>query len=90
MACRTTAPPRGWSVGAYFLAYLPYATAVKVLSLDFSVGAAVPSSGLVLLPAVAVGQLLAMPFFLHALGWCATRAAVASWPGRSDSHRRTR
>jgi protein-tyrosine-phosphatase len=52
----------------YFLAYIPYALLTKVLSSGLVPGVHGPVGGLVLLPASAIGQLVAMPIFLIASG----------------------
>lgn len=53
----------------YFLSYLPYALLAKALSSGIVPGVDRPVGGLVLLPAAALGQLLAMPIFLGISGW---------------------
>jgi protein-tyrosine-phosphatase len=57
-----------WIAVEYFVAYLPYAALVKALSGGYLPGGEV-HQGLTLLPAAAIGQLLAMPLFLGLSGW---------------------
>ncbi|HEX4816595.1 MAG TPA: hypothetical protein VFV66_27965 [Nonomuraea sp.] len=52
----------------YFLAYLPYAMLVKALASGALPGVPAPSSVLEVLPAAALGQLVAMPVFLAVSG----------------------
>lgn len=52
----------------YFAFYVPYSALAKALS-DGLVPGAPPPSGLALLPATALGTLLAMPLFLVVTGW---------------------
>lgn len=52
----------------YFLTYIPYALLAKVLSSGLVPGVDGPVGGLVLIPASALGQLVAMPIFLIASG----------------------
>ena len=53
----------------YFISYLPYALLAKALSSGIIPGVDRPVGGLVLLPAAALGQLVAMPIFLGVSGW---------------------
>lgn len=53
----------------YFISYLPYALLAKALSSGIIPGIDRPVGGLVLLPAAALGQLVAMPIFLAVSGW---------------------
>jgi protein-tyrosine-phosphatase len=57
-----------WTAFGYFVAYLPYAALVKALSGGYLPGGDT-HAGLTLLPAAAIGQLLAMPLFLWLSGW---------------------
>jgi hypothetical protein len=72
----------------YFISYLPCALLAKALSSGIVPGVDRPVGGLVLLPAAALGQLLAMPIFLGVSGWWrfASEQRVGSrrrrWPGR--------
>ncbi|MFF4695067.1 arsenate reductase/protein-tyrosine-phosphatase family protein [Streptomyces chattanoogensis] len=59
----------GWLAFGYFVSYIPYAMLVKALSSGVLPGTHGPVGGLVLLPAAAMGQLVAMPVFLAASGW---------------------
>ncbi|GAA3369326.1 hypothetical protein GCM10020367_11600 [Streptomyces sannanensis] len=59
----------GWLALGYFLSYIPYTMLVKALSSGVLPGTDAPDSGLVLLPAAAIGQLLVMPVFLGLSGW---------------------
>jgi protein-tyrosine-phosphatase len=54
---------------AYFAAYIPYALLTKALTSGILPDIDRPVGGLVVLPAAAIGQLLAMPVFLFASGW---------------------
>lgn len=57
-----------WLTLGYLIAYIPYVALVKSLSSGLIPGVGV-QSGLVLLPAAAIGQLVVMPVFLMASGW---------------------
>lgn len=59
----------GLGVG-YFVWYTPYSALAKALSGGLALpGVHHPVGGLVLLPAVVIGQLVAMPFFVASAGW---------------------
>jgi protein-tyrosine-phosphatase len=58
----------GLGIG-YFVWYTPYSALAKSLSGGLLPGLDGPVGGLVLLPAAAIGQLVAMPVFLLASGW---------------------
>jgi protein-tyrosine-phosphatase len=53
----------------YFLWYTPYAAAVKALSGGLISGVNKPASGLVMLPAAALGTLVGAPLYLALSGW---------------------
>ena len=72
----------------YFISYLPDALLTKALSSGIVPGVDRAIGGLVLLPAAALGQLLAMQIFLRASSWWrfAREQRVGDrrrlWPGR--------
>lgn len=53
----------------YFISYLSYALLAKALSSGIIPGVDRPVGGLVLLPAAALGQRVAMPIFFGVAGW---------------------
>ncbi|MEW1656698.1 MULTISPECIES: hypothetical protein [unclassified Streptomyces] len=59
----------GWLTFGYFVSYIPYAMLVKALASGVTPLSHGPVSGFELLPATALGQLVAMPIFVGLTGW---------------------